>query len=203
MARTRANASGRLRAGAVRIAVWPVWSGCSRRFQQTIVQLLGGSDSCSSHLGVSVPCQRYATHASNAARTNRYSSACAHPLLPGVAFAAFVGMLSIGSASQKAHLVSVLELCQLIPPRCCASLATPPEQQSHMHTPAASFCACLTALPLMDAATGITVNHSCIGRVEKAHRELQFVWRRPQTAEIRCSRNALCTTDRQPVSVRG
>ena len=129
MARTRANASGWLRAGAVRIAVWPVWSGCSRRFQQAIVQLLGGSDSCSSHLGVSVPCQRYATHASNAARTNRYSSACAHPLLPGVAFAAFVGMLSIGSASQKAHLVSVLELCQLIPPRCCASLATPPEQQ--------------------------------------------------------------------------
>ena len=84
---------------------------------------------------MSVPCQRYATHASNAARTNRYSSACAHPLLLGVAFAAFVGMLSIGSASQKAHLVSVLELCQLIPPRCCASLATPPEQQSHMHTP--------------------------------------------------------------------
>ena len=111
-------------------------------------------------------------------------------------------MLSIGSASQKARLVSVLELFQLIPPRCCASPATSPEQQLHRHTPAASFCAHLTALPLLAVVTGIRGHHSCVGGVKKAHRELQFARRRPQTAEIRCSRNALCTTDRQPVSVR-
>ena len=67
---------------------------------------------------------------------------------------------------------------------------------------AASFCALLTALLLLAVPVDLSDRHSCIGGVEKAHRELQFVWRRPQTAEIRCSRNALCTTDRQPVSVR-
>ena len=100
-------------------------------------------------------------------------------------------MLSIGSASQKAHLVSVLELFQLIPPRCCASPATSPEQQLHRHTPAASFCAHLTALPLLAVVTGIRGHHSCIVGAEKTHMELQFARRRSQTAEIRCSRNAL------------
>ena len=69
------------------------------------------------------------------------------------------------------------------------------------HWPSASFCALLTALLLLAVPVDLSSHHSCIGGAEKAHRELQFAWRRPQTAEIRCSRDALCRTGRQPVSV--
>jgi len=57
--------------------------------------------------------------------------------------------------------------------------------------PAASFCALLTALLLLYVVAGLGTRRSCIGGVEKAHRELWFAWRRSQTPEIRCSRNAL------------
>ena len=59
----------------------------------------------------------------------------------------------------------------------------------------------LSALLLVVVVAGLSSHHSCIGGVEKAHGELQFVLRRPQTAEIRCSRDALCRTGRQSVSV--
>jgi hypothetical protein len=69
------------------------------------------------------------------------------------------------------------------------------------HRPSVSFRALLTALLLLAVPVDLSSHHSCISGVEKAHGELQFVWRRPQTAEIRCSRDALCRTGRQSVSV--
>ena len=68
---------------------------------------------------------------------------------------------------------------------------SPPEQQPHIHTPAASFCAVLTALLPLSVPGHLSSHHRCIDGVEKAHRELWFAWRRSQTPEIRCSRNAL------------
>ena len=56
-------------------------------------------------------------------------------------------------------------------------------------------CFCTCCLRSFSAAAagcaGLSSHRGCIDRVEKAHRELQFAWRRSQTAEIRCSRNAL------------
>jgi hypothetical protein len=59
------------------------------------------------------------------------------------------------------------------------------------HRLASGFCALLAALPLLFVPASLSSHRSCIGGVKKAHRELQFVRRRSQTPEIRCSRNAL------------
>ena len=134
-------------------------------------------------------------------RTNPHHSRCVELLLHTQALRAFLGVSPIGTERHIVSSLSVLELCPLLSPRCCASLTSPPEQQPHMHTLAASFCALLTALPLLFVPGHLSIHHDCIGGIEKAHRELQFVWRRPQTAEIRCSRNALVSTDLHPASV--
>ena len=124
-------------------------------------------------------------------RTNPHHSRCVELLLPTQALRAFLGVSPIRTERRIVSSLSVLELCPLLSPRWCASLASPPEQQPHVHTPAASFCAFLTVLPPLSVPGHLTSHHSCIGGVEKAHRELWFAWRRSQTAEIRCSRNAL------------
>jgi hypothetical protein len=51
-------------------------------------------------------------------------------------------------------------------------------------------------LLLLAVPVDLSSHHGCVDGAEKAHEELQFVWRRPQTAEIRCSRDALCRTGR-------
>ena len=53
-----------------------------------------------------------------------------------------------------------------------------------MHMMAASLCALLTAPLLLAVPVDLSSHHSCISGVEKAHGELQFVWRRPQTPKI-------------------
>ena len=134
-------------------------------------------------------------------RTNPHHSRCVELLLPTQALRAFLGVFPIGTERHIASSLSVLELWPLNSPRCRPSLTSPLEQQPHMHTPAASFRALLTALPLLFVPGHLSSHHGCIGGVEKAHRELQFVPRRPQTPEIRCSRNALRSTDLHPASV--
>ena len=52
------------------------------------------------------------------------------------------------------------------------------------------FLCTSSALPLLFVPGHLSSHRGCIGGVEKAHRELQFAWRRSQTPEIRCSRNA-------------
>ena len=68
-------------------------------------------------------------------------------------------------------------------------------------TMSCSSCALLTTLLLLDVPVDLSSHHGCMDGAEKAHQELQFVWSRPQTAEIRCSRDALCRTGRQPAAV--
>ena len=57
-------------------------------------------------------------------------------------------------------------------------------RRSLSHRPSVSFCALLTALLLLTVPVDLSSHHSCISGVEKAHGELQFVWRRPQTPKI-------------------
>ena len=57
-------------------------------------------------------------------------------------------------------------------------------RRSLSHRPSTSFCALLTALLLLAVPVDLSSHHSCISGVEKAHGELQFVWRRPQTPKI-------------------
>ena len=71
-------------------------------------------------------------------------------------------------------------------------------RRSLSHQPSASCCALLTALLLLAAPVDLSSHHGCMDGAEKAQQELQFVWSRPQTAEIRCSRDALCRTGRRP-----
>ena len=134
-------------------------------------------------------------------RTNPHHSRCVTLLLPALALRAFLGVSPIGTERRAVSYLSVLELRPLLSPCCCASLASPPEQQVHMQMMAASFCALLTAPLLLAVPADPNSHHSCVDGVEKAYRELQFVWRRPRTAEIRCSRDALCRTGRQPAAV--
>ena len=105
-------------------------------------------------------------------RTNPHHSHCVTLLLPTLALRAFLGVFPIGTERRIVGSLSVLELCPLLSPRCCASLANPLEQQPHMHTPAASFCALLTTLPLLFVPGHLSSHHGCIGGIEKAHREL-------------------------------
>jgi hypothetical protein len=111
-------------------------------------------------------------------------------LLPALALRAFLGVSPIGTERRAVSYLSVLELRPLLSPCCCASLASPPEQQLHMQMMAASFCARLTTPLLLAVLADLSSHHGCVDGVEKAYRELQFVWRRPRTAEIRCSRDA-------------
>ena len=105
-------------------------------------------------------------------RTNPHHSHCVTLLLPTLALRAFLGVFPIGTERRIVGSLSVLELCPLLSPRCCASLASPPEQQPHIHTPAASFCALLTALLLLYVVAGLGTRRSCIGGIKKARREL-------------------------------
>ena len=59
----------------------------------------------------------------------------------------------------------------------------------------------LTALLLPAVVAELSDHHGCLSRGEKADSKLQFVSRRPLTAEIRCSRGALVRTGQQPVCV--
>jgi len=108
-------------------------------------------------------------------------------LLPTLPLRAFLGVSPIGTGRRAVSHLSVLELCPLLSPRCCVSLASPPEQQPLMRMPAASFCALPTALLLPVVLADLSSHHDCVDGTEKAHRELQFACRRPQTPEIRCS----------------
>ena len=123
-------------------------------------------------------------------RTNPHHSRCVTLLLPTLALRAFLGVSPIGTERRAVSYLSVLEMRPLLSPCCCASLASPPEQQVHMQMMAASFCALLTAPLLLAVPADPSSHHGCVDGVEKAYQELQFVWRRPRTAEIRCSRGA-------------
>jgi hypothetical protein len=96
-------------------------------------------------------------------------------LLPALALRAVLGVSPIGTERRTVSYLSVLELRPLLSPCCCASLASPPEQQSRVHMMSASFCALLTALLPMFVSAGLSSPHSCISGDEKAHGELQFV----------------------------
>ena len=93
-------------------------------------------------------------------------------LLPTLALRAFLGVFPIGTGRRAVSCISVLELCPLLSPRCCVSLASPPEQQPRVHIPAARFRALLTALLLLFVVAGLNSRHSCISGVEKACSEL-------------------------------
>ena len=105
-------------------------------------------------------------------RTNPHHSWCVELLLPTQALRAFLGVSTIGTERHIASSLSVLELWPLNSPRCRPSLASPLEQQPHMHTPAASFRALLTTLLLLLVVAGLSGRHSCFGVVEKAYMEL-------------------------------
>ena len=96
-------------------------------------------------------------------------------LLPALALRAFLGVSPIGTERRAVSYLSVLELRPLLSPCCCASLASPPEQQSRVHMMSASFCALLTALLLPVVVADLSSRHSCMGDVQEAHGELQFV----------------------------
>ena len=65
-----------------------------------------------------------------------------------------------------------------------------PSRRSVSHRPSARCCTRLTAPLLLAVPADPSSHHGCVDGVEKAYQELQFVWRRPRTAEIRCSRGA-------------
>ena len=72
-------------------------------------------------------------------------------------------------------------------------------QRPSSHRPAVYCHAFLCALLLLAVVAGRSSRHGWISGFEKAHRELQFVPRRPHTPEIRCSRNALSALCRYAV----
>ena len=93
-------------------------------------------------------------------------------LLPTLALRAFLGVFPIGTGRRAVSCMSVLELCPLLSPRCCVSLASPPEQQPRLHIPAVRFRALLTSLLLLYVVAGLSSPHGCISGVEKVHSEL-------------------------------
>ena len=201
MGPARTNTMRRAGLSTVRAAGCAACSACSRLFQRARAEVLGWRGWRGRLVGLPATLAWWSATGTRWVRTNSNYSRCVILLLIALALRAFLGVSPIGTERHIVSSLSVVELCPLLSPRCCASLASPLEQQPHMHTPAASFCALLTALPLLFVPEHLSSHYSCIGGVEKAHRELQFVRRRPQTPEIRCSRNALCSNDLHPASV--
>ena len=75
-------------------------------------------------------------------------------------------------------------------------------RRSLSHRPSASCCALLTALLLLAVPVDLSSHHGCVDGAEKAHEELQFVWRRPQTAETRSTHSSLLSSSTQLCCLR-